>query len=175
MPSLPTLARRTRRNLAVSTVIGTVLMTTLTITLGTLVVIWASQTFGVYQGSAGIYFNSRAAALRETLAVEDIWFYSSSQSNCWTQSTSGSYRCINVTVRNTGTIDLKVSAIYVNSTSMGSSGTTVTPTLPVTITVGGSQTFKIIYNQAWGSTTKAYFIQVATARGNQVSTFWGYP
>jgi hypothetical protein len=150
-------------------------MTVLTITIGTVAVIWASQTFGLYQGSAGIFYNNRAAALRESLAVEDVWFYSSSRSDCWTQSSSGTYYCINVTIRNTGAIELKIPAIYVNSTAIGASGTSVSPALPATIAVGGSQTFKIIWKQAWGTTTKAYFIQVATSRGNQVSTYWGYP
>jgi hypothetical protein len=160
--------RRLRRTLAVSTVVGTVLMTTLAITLGTIVVFWASQTFGNYQNSASVYFNNRAAALRESLAMEDVWFYSAG-SSC---AGSGTKSCINLTVRNTGTTELKVVAFYINGTSK----TPLSVTLPYTIEVGKSKTFTFLYNtSAWGSTTKVYFIQVATARGNQVNTHWSYP
>ena len=167
---MPRLARRMRRNLAVSTVIGTVLMTTLTITLGTVAVIWASQTFGIYQGNAGNYYNSRAAALKETLAIEDVWLYNATASGCSPQGGT-SNACLNVTIRNTGTIQVQVVAIYVK----GATKTYISPSsLPVTITVGSAQTFVIRYGStgwAWG----AYYIQVATARGNQVSIYWSYP
>ena len=161
---------RTRRPLwklatnrkAVSTVISTVLMTSLAIMMGTLVVFWASQTLGNYQGSAGVYFANRSNALKESFVIEDIWFYRSSQPTCWTQSSSGSYYCVNVTVRNTGAIDLKVVAIYLNSTSYPVSKT---------LTVGQSVTITLTLNPAYDS-TKVYFFIIATARGNKVTEFW---
>ena len=165
------LARRTRRTLAVSTVVGTVLMTVLTITLGTVAVIWASQTFGLYQGSAGIFYNSRAAALRESLAIEDVWFYNAASSNCGNPGT-GTYNCINITVRNTGAIEAKIVAIYINGTSK----TPVSPSLPFTINIESAKTFVFQYKTGgWGTQTKPYYIQIASARGNQVSAYWGYP
>jgi len=149
-------------------VVGTVLMTTLTITLGTIVVFWASQTFGIYQGSASVYFNNRAAALRESLAMEDVWFYSAGAS-C---AGSGTNSCINLTVRNTGSIELQIVAFYINGTSK----TPLSVTLPYTIPVGTSKTFAFLYSaSAWGSAIKVYFIQVATARGSQINTYWSYP
>ena len=151
MYPLPRLRQKFRRTLAVSTVVGTVLMTVLTITLGSMVVFWASQTFGIYQGSASVYFNNRAAALRESLAMEDVWFYSAGASCAGT----GTNSCINLTVRNTGAIELRVVAFYINGTS---------------------KTFAFLYSaSAWGSAIKVYFIQVATARGSQINTYWSYP
>jgi hypothetical protein len=168
---LPRLAKRVRRNLAVSTVIGTVLMAVLTITIGTAVVIWASQTFGLYQGSAGIYFNNRASALRESIAIEDVWYYNAASADCGSPGT-GTYNCINITVRNTGAIEVEIAAIYINGTSK----TPASPSLPYTINVNSAKTFVIQYKTGgWGTQTKAYFIQVASMRGNKVSTYWGYP
>jgi hypothetical protein len=171
---LANIARKARRTLAISTVIGTVLMTTLTITLGVMVVFWASQSFGLYQGSAGIYFNNRAAALRESMAVEDIWFYYAATSSCGASVPSGTYQCINITVRNTGAIEVKIVAIYINSTSKTPLPLNP-PVLPYTMTVGSPKTFMIQYSTGSWGTTKAYFIQVASARGNQVNAYWGYP
>jgi hypothetical protein len=146
-------------------------MTTLTITLGTVAVIWASQTFGLYQGNAGNYYNSRAAALKETLAIEDVWLYNATTSTCSTQGGT-SNACLNVTIRNTGTIEVKIVAIYVK----GATKTYISPSsLPVTITVGAAQTFMIRYATPTGWPWGAYYIQVATARGNQVSIYWSYP
>lgn len=156
--------RRLKRTLAVSTVISTMLMTTVSITLGIMVLYWSSQTFSKYQGSAEIYFNSRASALREAFVVEDVWFY-----------LSGSTRYMNITVRNTGTIDVKIVAIYVD----GVSSYTISPSLPSSgyqIPVGQSVTFRITYTGSKSFTTSnSYFLQVATGRGNQVTTYWSYP
>lgn len=164
---MPRSRQKSRRTLAVGTVVGTVLMTVLTITLGTMVVFWAYQTFGLYQGGASVYFSNRAAALRESLAMEDVWFYSAGAS-C---AGSGTNSCINLTVRNTGAIELRVVAFYINGTSKTPLGVT----LPYTIVVGASKTFMFLYSaSAWGS-AKVYFIQVATARGSQMNTYWSYP
>ncbi len=139
------------QTLAVSTVIATVLMTTLTITLGTLVVFWASSTFGVYQGNAGIFFNNRGDALRESLAIEDVWFYTQSSTNY-----------VNITVRNVGRVQLKVAALYVNNTAF-------TSLSPSQINVGGVATYQVQYSWVAG---KIYIIIAATARGNQVRQVW---
>lgn len=127
-------------------------MTTLTITLGSIVVFWASSTFGLYQGNAGIFFNNRADALRESLAIEDVWFYTQSSTNY-----------VNVTVRNIGRAELKLVALYLNNTAF-------TSLSPSQINVGGVATYKVQY--AWVA-GKAYIIIAATARGNQVRQVWG--
>jgi len=161
---LSSLGRKARRTLAVSTVISTVLMTMLSVTLGTVIFFWASQTFGVYQGNAGNYFSSRGAALQEIFAVEDVWF-----------NMSGSTKYMWITVRNTGTIDIKIGAIYVDGTSTY----TTSPSLGTSgyqVTVGAAVTFRITYTGSKSfSSSNNYFLQVATLRGNQVSTYWTYP
>lgn len=162
--------RRLKKTLAVSTVISTMLMTTVSITLGIMVLYWSSQTFSNYQGSAGIYFNSRASALRETFVVEDVWFY-----------LSGSTKYMNITVRNTGTIDIKIVAIYVDGISSYAACVSACPMSPplssgYQIPVGQAVTFRVTYTGSKSfQTTNSYFLQVATLRGNQVSAYWSYP
>ncbi len=143
--------RRTAHSLAVSTVIATVLMTMLTVTLGTIVVFWASSTFGLYQGSAGIFFTNRADSLREALAIEDVWFYTQSSTNY-----------VNITVRNVGRVQFTLGAMYINNTQ-------VTSLSPAQLNVAAAATYKIQYTWAAG---KVYIIVAATARGNQVRQVW---
>lgn len=147
-PKRRSLRRLLTNRKAVSPVISTVLMTTLAIVMGTTVVFWASQTLGVYQGSAGVYFTNRSNALKESFVIEDVWFYNSNKAN--------------VTIRNVGSIDLKIVAIYVNSTSYS---------LSQTISVGQSKTITLTLSPNY-DTSKVYFFNVATARGNKVTEYW---
>jgi len=137
---------------AVSTVISTVLMTSLAITMGTLVVFWASQTLGVYQGGASVFFLKRGEALKENFVIEDIWFF-----------TNATNKYVNITVRNVGSIQITIMAIHINATAFTGSP------LPITLTVGQSRTITLTFNY---DATKVYFFVVATERGNQVREFW---
>lgn len=145
------LRKRAPNRRAVSTVISTVLMTSLAITMGTIVVFWASQTLGLYQGGASVFFIQRGEALKESFVIEDIWFYSNDK--------------VNVTVRNVGAIEIKIVAIHINGTVYS------TNPLPVTINVGQSVTIKLTLTTPY-DTSKVYFFVVATERGNQVREFW---
>ena len=153
MPHLqkrPLWKRATNRR-AVSTVISTVLMTSLAIMMGTLVVFWASQTLGVYQGSASVFFTNRSNALKESFVIEDIWFYGNNR--------------VDVSIRNVGAIDMKIVAIYLNSTAYS------IPAQNGTIAVGQSKTLTLILTPNY-DTSKVYFFIIATARGNKVTEFW---
>ncbi len=148
------------RDKAVSTVIATVLMTTLTLTLGIMVFFWGSQTFGLQVGNAGIYFNNNSNSLLENIIIEDVWFNQTNK--------------IYLTVRNIGSIDVSIKAVYVNSTSQ-----TTSPAIPASgyqLTVGNTVTFVVTFSKtgftAWTSNQFVY-ISVATARGLQVRGYWG--
>jgi hypothetical protein len=151
--------RSRHRHRAVSTVISTVLMTTLTLTLGVIVLFWASQTFGIQVGNAGIYFQNSSNAMLESIAIEDVWF-----------SPSSPYNVVNVTVRNTGSIDIRIVAIYLNSTSQ----TTTSPsfgTTGISIPLGKAVTIKVTSTLSW-STTKVIYVSVATSRGTTARSYW---
>jgi archaellum component FlaF (FlaF/FlaG flagellin family) len=85
--------------------------------------------------------------LKESFVIEDVWFYNSP-------------KYVNITVRNVGSIDMEVVAIYMN-------GTTVWDGSQV-IDVGETATIKVIF--AWDS--GEYRIIVATARGNQAREWY---
>lgn len=145
-----------RHRKAVSTVVSTVLMTTLTLTLGLMVFYWATQTFGIQIGNAGITFKQSSDSLLERLVIEDVWFNSTNVA--W------------ITVRNVGSIDVRVVAIYMNSTSQtstvpafGSSG--------ILVLVGKAVTIKVTTGFSW-SAQKYVYISIATARGTVVRGYW---
>jgi len=127
-----------------SPVISSVLLATAVIAIGLSVVVWSNSAFSARQSGASAFLSSRSESLKESFVIEDVWFY------------QGSPRYVDVTVRNVGTIDLEVVAIYMN-------GTTVWEGSQV-IDVGETATIKVTF--AWQS--GEYRIVVATARGNQV-------
>jgi hypothetical protein len=148
------------RDKAVGTVIATVLMTTLTLTMGIMMFFWASQIFGVQIGSSGVYFQNSSNGLLESIVIEDVWFnVTNSHATAW------------VTVRNVGSIDVKLVAIYLNSTSQTNTSPSITN--GISVGVGKAVSIKVTTVPAnWNSYTFAY-ISVATARGTTVRGYWG--
>jgi hypothetical protein len=153
-----------RHRKAVSTVVATVLMTTLTLTLGITAFFWAAQTFGLQVGNAGVYFQNSSKGLLENIVIEDVWFdQTGGKATAW------------VTVRNVGTIDVKLVAIYTNSTSQTS--TTPSITNGITIGVGKAVSIQVStnYGYTWPSSPsnpQFVYISVATARGTDVRGYW---
>jgi len=127
--------------------------------LGTILFAWATSSFGMYQGGAGVWFINRGDAMKERLIIECVDF------------TGSLHEYIEVYVRNVGKIDLKIAAIYIN----GTTASTVTPSLipPVTVTVGNVTMFRVLlfpsppfYTWNNGSVTT---VMVATTRGNSAT------
>ena len=130
-----------------SPVISSVLLASAVIAIGLTVVVWANSTFSARQSGAGAFLSSRSESLKESFVIEDVWFYNSP-------------KYVNVTVRNVGSIDMEVVAIYMN-------GTTVWDGSQV-IDMGETATIKVFFT--WDS--GEYCIVVATARGNQVREWY---
>jgi len=151
---------RSRYKKAVSPVIANVLMVMAVFALGTILFAWATSSFGAYQGGAGIWFINRGDALKERLVIECVDF---------TMTPPPFHNTINVYVRNVGTIDLKVVAIYVNATRALVASTT--PSLPVSLGVGQVTCITVLLSTTWGSGSTTS-IMVATARGNSASGTW---
>jgi len=149
----------THRRRAVSTVVATVLMITVTLTLGIIAFFWASQTIGLQVGSAGVYFKSSSDSLLENLVIEDVWFNSTNKA--W------------VTVRNVGQIDFKIVAIYVNSTSQTNTNPLITN--GTSIGVGKAKTIQVTVSltgfSQW-TTNQFVYLSIATARGTVVRGYW---
>jgi hypothetical protein len=134
-------------------------MTMLTLTLGVMVFFWASQIFGIQVGNAGVYFQNNSNAMLERIVIEDVWF-----------SPSSPYNIVNVTVRNTGSIDIRIVALYLNSTSQTSTSPSF-GTTGISIPVGKAVTIKVTATLSW-STVKVIYVSVATSRGTTVRGYW---
>jgi len=128
--------------------------------LGTILFAWATSSFGMYQGGAGVWFINRGDAMKERLIIEYVSF------------TGKYYLYMGIYVRNVGTIDSKIVAIYIN----GTIASYVTPSLQpsgFTLTVGNVQMFNVtllptppLYPWKTGSVTT---VMVATSRGNSAT------
>ena len=142
------LKRFSKNKRGLSPVISSVLLAAAVISIGMVVVVWSNSTFSARQSAAGAFLSSRSESLKESFVLEDVWFYESSP------------KYVDVTVRNVGSIDLEVAAIYMNGTTVwdGSQG----------IEIGETATIKVIFD--WNSGD--YRIVVATARGNQVREWY---
>jgi len=137
--------------------------------LGTILFAWATSSFGAYQGGAGVWFMNRGEAMKERLVIEQVSFTSA-----FTPSLN---ELMIIYVRNVGTIDCNVVAIYVNSSSapsqkvIGSGGYQ----MPISLKVGSVTSINVTLTGGWlgpwhsGSVST---IGVATARGNVVSGTW---
>lgn len=96
--------RKFRRCLAVSTVIGNMLMILITLSLAAILVAWAGSTYGAFSGGSSLFFLQRGQALQERLVVEEVFFVKASN-------------YMRVFVRNVGVEQLNIVAIYINGTS----------------------------------------------------------
>jgi archaellum component FlaF (FlaF/FlaG flagellin family) len=136
-----------------STVIAQVLIISATISIGTIALSWALPALNLYQSTSEIYYQQRSNALKESFIIENVWFNS-----------TASPKTIDITIRNVGSIEIRLVAIYINNTIY--TNMSALPTIPVG---QRSETIKISRNPPWifgGGQT--YRIIVATARGNQV-------
>lgn len=127
----------------VSPVIASVILIGAAIATGLVVVSWTSSNFATQQNEAGAFFSGRSDALSENFVIEDVWFY-------------GGGSGVNVTVRNVGTANLTVEAVYFNGTDH----------------LGGSQDIEVgeaeTITMTWSWELGHYYIVVASAKGNQV-------
>ena len=146
MASSPS-GRKDRSVKAVSPVIANVIMAAAVITVGIAALTWSTNTFFSHQSGAGAYLSTRRAAMKESLVIEDIWFYQSSDKH------------VNVTVRNVGSVNLTIAAIYLKNSTHEETweGSQLTE-------VEKAVTIEIPFSWVTGQ----YWITVATVRGNQV-------
>jgi len=151
--------KRLRSKKAVSPVIANVLMVMAVFALGTILFAWATSSFGMYQGGAGVWFVNRGEAMKERLVIEQVSFTSA--------VIPPGNELIVIYVRNVGTIDCKIVAIYVNASAMQN----VSPATPISLKVGSVTSINVTLASPWHSGSVST-IGVATARGNVVSGVW---
>ena len=142
--------RRSRR--AISTIMANLTMLFIVVVLSSILFVWATTSFGAYQGGAGYFFNTRGLASQERLNVEGAFFSGAPSNNI-----------VNVYVRNVGSIDVVVSSVYVNATIYQGSWTVgVNQVRQITVTLSG---------QSW-TAGDLQTIELATQRGTITTTTW---
>ena len=153
--------KRSPSKKAVSPVIANVLMVMAVFALGTILFAWATSSFGAYQGGSGVWFINRGEAMKERLVIEQVSFTSA-----YTPSLN---ELIIIYVRNVGTIDCKIAAIYVNASTQKVQ--TVNPPLAISLKVGSVTSINVTLTGTWHSGSVST-IGVATSRGCVVSGAW---
>jgi len=157
--------RRTRRTLAVSTVIANMMMITITLSLAAILIAWTGSTYGIFTGGAQIFYAQRGQALQERFVVEDV-FFNKNQNQ------------LLVYVRNVGVNQINVTAIYLNGTTVpqGNIVATCGSFSPYTIPVSTSSStgvckFTLNYFSILGSlqTGSIVYIVIASGRGNRAT------
>jgi hypothetical protein len=173
--------RRLRRCLAVSTVVGNMLMILITLSLAAILVAWAGTSFGAFSGGSSLFFAQRGQAIQERFVIEGVFFNATA-----TGMPSSVNQQIFVFVRNVGPININVVAIYVNGTTLIPLTATghgwCTPTAPATTTLPASLGVGAVceFSLNWPNTAclpnicpwvsgNIFQIVVASARGNQVA------
>jgi len=136
---------------AVSTLIATILMINVAIVMGGVLLAWGMGLLGSYTSGTGVQYMLLEEKKEEAIAVENVWLQAGTT--------------IRVFVRNVGTREALIKAVYVNGTSVSTS-----PSLPRTLYVSGNLTLtisSILHNAKYPQ-----LIVVATARGNQARGQW---
>ena len=156
--------RRTRRTLAVSTVIANMMMITITLSLAAILIAWTGSTYGIFTGGAQIFYAQRGQALQERFVVEDV-FFNKNQNQ------------LLVYVRNVGANQINVTAIYLNGTIVPSGNIAATCgsstySIPVsTSSSTGVCQFTLKYNSVLPTLQSGsiVYIVVASTRGNRAT------
>jgi len=157
------LRRRTKRTLAVSTVIANMMMISITLGLAAILIAWTGSTYGLFTSGSQIFYAQRGQALQERLVVENAFF---------NKTAPGGARLL-VFVRNVGAEEVKVVALYVNGTYLPPTGTNpwLCTSTPATIPVGSVCEFNLNYGPTFptANTGTIFYIIVASARGNRAT------
>lgn len=161
-----------RNRLGVSTVISNMMMILITLTLAGILVAWAGTSFGAFSGGSQLYFVQSGQALQERFVIEEVFF-----------NKTASPQQIFVFVRNVGSININIVAIYVNGTSLtpisgASHGWCSFSGAPSSASLGVASVCEFSLN--WPSsaclpnhcpwvTGNIFQLLVASTRGNQVA------
>jgi len=138
------------RRRAVSTLVATILMINTAIVMGAVMIAWAMGLIGTYQGGTQIQYMLIGERAQEAIVIENVWLQGGAT--------------IRVFVRNVGSRDAEIKAVYVNGTSVSPS-----PSLPQPLYVSGNLTLTISISH---NARYPQLIVVATARGNQARGEW---
>jgi len=138
------------RQRAISTIVATILMINLAIVMGGIMIAWAMGLISTYQVGTQVQYLLISEKEQEAIVIENVWLQGGAT--------------IKVFVRNVGSREAVIRAVYVNGTSV-----TPSPSLPQTLYVSGNLTLTVSVSH---NARYPQLIVVATARGNQARGEW---
>jgi hypothetical protein len=148
--------RKIGQKKAISTIMANLTMLIIVMVLASILFIWATTSFGAYQGGAGYWFSSRSIANQERPTIENAFF----------TNTGCAGPCAKLYIRNVGAIPFTVASIYVNSSysNINAPPINVTQVLPISVPVS-------ITGGQWAH-GDLQTITIATLRGTTITATW---
>lgn len=140
---------KTHSRRGLSTIVTSVMLVAAVGIMGSFLVTWSNSSFNAQQVKIANQTDSKINLIRESFVVEDVWFY-----------TQGVEK-MNVTIRNTGDVAIKISHIYINNTQVWNAGQTINAT----------KVAEISFNKDW-NVGSPQAIWVKTLRGSEVKQVW---
>jgi len=144
--------RITKRKKALSPIVSTVLMINISVAMGIGYWFWASGMLSTFMSQSRLQYTLLEERNDEVVVIENVVFK------------GGATKTIVVFVRNIGTREAVIKAVYVSGAAV-----TTTPSLPRTMYVSGNITLTITFSWSYGG---SYPIIVATSKGNQARGEW---
>ena len=152
---------------AVSTIISTLLMINVAIVSGVLVYAWTQGVLGEYTSGTTSYFHERGETMREKIAMENLRF----------DENATNYK-MNITIRNTGSKDVWIAAIYMNGTDIVSGVNTAWDGNQTVAPVDGKYHLLVSHALTFAFSDPGYsegdimHLSIVTSEGCKIAEYW---
>lgn len=117
--------------------------------MGSFLVTWSNSSFTAQQVKIANQTDSKINLIRESFVIEDVWFYNQPPEK------------MNVTLRNTGDVAIRITHIYINNTQVWNGGQVINAT----------KVAEISFSKDWNTGSPQSF-WVKTQRGSEVKQVW---
>lgn len=138
----------------VSPVVAAVLMTAIIVVLGTVVVLWGISAFGLFGQGIETYYKIRSEQLMENIIIEYVQFIE--------------YGNLTIYVRNVGTIEAEIEALYIVNLKNSSQTAVITLNPSILVPVGQLVNFTVTVPWEW-DLNAPYQIKLSTSRATTES------
>ncbi|MDW8045567.1 MAG: hypothetical protein RMJ31_07365 [Nitrososphaerota archaeon] len=146
----------------ISPIIGTLLMAVIVVSMGTVVVMWGTQTFNIYGEGIWAFYVNRGEALKERFIIENVQFLDKNG--------------IKIYVRNVGEIEINIAYVVISNVSntlKRQNNLTRLKSELYKVNIGKVIVIEYSLPKEWvWESGKVYEIIIGTARGNKYTELW---
>jgi len=158
----------------ISYILSVAVMTFVTVAMASVVLYWSIGQVSQSQNVFGSAINARINQAMERFAVEDVQFVAHGAGGCTAAVDPSSNGCVQVYVRDVGTTQVVVDAVYVNN-QLSTQANYVTSSGSTKLSVGSQQVGYVIVGGPISLTAgTTYSITVGSTRGNTVAVSQTY-